>query len=545
MGSGSEPGTVGFIDVGTNSVHLLVVRFFEGASGTVVYQDKESVRLGKSVYSTGRMDPESVSRAALVISRFAEISKGLGAESVKAYATCAVREAENRQELAAALSGDVELSVIPGQEEARLIALGVFGHGAPAERTLCMDIGGGSTEVIVREKGENLFLDSLSMGALRFAYGLGVDCSGPVSPQDYGMMLRCVDVASYHAVARVGSLGFSRAVGSSGTMLALASAAAARRGDGDASYFTLAELHDLMSDMLPMTAAERAAAPGMSRSRGDIIVPGGAVAEELMHLLGIERIEVSQSGLKQGMMLDHLHVDGADDPRMSSVLALAHRCMFDRPHAENVRSAAESLFDQSRALGLHSLDDGWRSLLSCAAVLHDVGELISYQNHHVLAQAIIERSDLEGFSEEELHMLGLMVRFHHKRFPGPGDPKLDGLPQPDAEAVRVCAMLLRIAELTDRHRNGAVRSVRMTVEGGCAVLELSADEDPSMELWSMGRLDPDFRRLFGLGLVARSPDAPGRGLRVGRHVQRGAPQSPCQCGRFRENIFLLGPRLHS
>lgn len=501
--------TVGFIDVGTNSIHLLVVRFFPDTSGTPIYQDKEPVRLGRELYRDGRLGGEAIAKSALIVSRFAEISRNLGAGKVYAFATCAAREAENRQELVDALKGPVDLKVIPGVEEARLIGLGIFGADGPSERSLAIDVGGGSTEVIVREKGEDVFLDSLSVGAVRFAYGLGIDCSGPVSRSDYETMLRSVDVSSYRAVSRVKNLGFERAYGSSGTVLALADMCSARRGDRDPSHFTLRELHALMADLCAMTAEERLSVPGMGKSRADIIVSGGAVVEELMSLFGVGRIETTPYGLKQGMMLDHQISQGYTvfDYRMSSVRGLAYRCGYDRRHAENVEANSVSLFDQARALGLHDLGAKWRSLLSCAAILHDIGELVSHSNHHVLSQFMIENADLQGFTLDEIRDLGLIVRFHHKKFPGAKDERLAGFAPEDARAVRVCAMMLKLGDAMDRHRNGAVRSGVMRTDGRRVYLTLSADEDPSMELWSIEKTAPDFKKLFGLGLVVLSPDA--------------------------------------
>ena len=502
----SESETVGFIDVGTNSIHLLVVRFYKDSSGTPVFQDKETVRLGQSLYSTGRIDQATIDKSALVVSRFARISRDLGADRIMAYATCAAREAQNRDDLIAALSREAEVKVIPGTEEARLIALGVFGDKGPAERTIEIDIGGGSTEVIISERGENLFLDSLSMGAVRYAYGLGVDCRAPVSDDDYNMMLRNVDISSYHAVNRVKGIGFTRAVGSSGTLIALAEMCAARRGDSDSSYLTLAELRELMPGVRFRDMVGRYSIPGLGKGRADIIVAGGAIAEELMSQFGIERMEISQKGLKQGMQIDHMISHGYTifGTRDSSVRALAHRCQYDEGHAENVKRNALNLFDQAKALGLHGLSDGYRNLLSNAAILHDIGELVSYTNHNVMSQVIIEHADLVGFSLNEIRMMGLMVRFHHKKFPGGKDPRLGMLSREDALAVRICAMFLRIADVADRHRNGAVTDIRLSRTNGSVLVDLVSGEDPRMELWSLEKLRPDFRKLFGLDLLPMS-----------------------------------------
>ena len=501
----SDSETVGFIDVGTNSIHLLVVRFYKDSSGTPVFQDKETVRLGQSLYSTGRIDAETISKSAIVVSRFAQISKDLGADKVVAFATCAAREAANRDELIDALSSDseVEVKVIPGTEEARLIALGVFGDKGPSERTIEIDIGGGSTEVIVREAGENLFLDSLSMGAVRYAYGLRIDNKAPVSQEDYNFMLRNVDISSYHAVNRVKEIGFTKASGSSGTLIALAEMCAARRGDHDSTYLTLKELRELMPEVRSKDLFGRYSIPGLGKGRADIIVAGGAIAEELMSQFGIERIEISQKGLKQGMQLDHMLTHGYTifDARESSIRALAHRCQYDEAHAETVARNALSLFDQSRNLGLNLMSESYRNLLFCASLLHDIGEMISYTNHNVLSQVIIENADLVGFTIDEIRAMGLMVRFHHKKFPGAKDPRLASLPREDALAIRQCAMFLKIADVADRHRNHAVTDIRLVKRGDAVLVELASDGDTSMELWSLEKVRPDFRKLFGLDMV--------------------------------------------
>lgn len=511
----SESETVGFIDVGTNSIHLLVVRFYKDSSGTPVFQDKETVRLGQSLYSTGRIDDETIRKSGLVVSRFAQISKDLGADKVVAFATCAAREASNRDELVKAISTNAEVKVIPGTEEARLIALGVFGDKGPEERTIEIDIGGGSTEVVIAEKGNNLFLDSLSMGAVRYAYGLKIDNKAPISDDDYNFMLRNVDISSYHAVNRVKEIGFSKAMGSSGTLIALAEMCAAKRGDHDSSYLTLAELRGLMPTVRSKDMVGRYTVPGLGKGRADIIVAGGAIAEELMSQFGIERMEISQKGLKQGMQIDHMLSQGYTifGTRDSSVRALAHRCQYDEAHAETVMRNALSLFDQAKRLGLHDMGDGHRSLLACAAILHDIGEMISYTNHNVLSQVIIENADLVGFSVDEIRAMGLMVRFHHKKFPGSKDSRLESLPREQALAIRQCAMFLKIADVADRHRNHAVSDIRLTRREGEIVVELISAEDPVMEMWSLEKIRPDFRKLFALDMVpvhsAEMPAKPG------------------------------------
>ena len=499
---GSE--TVGFIDIGTNSVHLLVSRFYPGSGVSPLFHDKESIRLGRSLYSDGRIDEETVERVSMVISRFAATAKSQGAEKIVACATCACREAPNTKDLLDGCKG-VDVRVIPGTEEARLISLGVFGPNGPAERSLNIDIGGGSTEVMLRENGQDLFLDSLAIGSVRYAYGMGVDCSRPVSRSDYTYLQRCVDIASYRSAGIIRSMGFKRAYGSSGTMEALALACASRRGDHDASYFLRSELTQLMSEIIRLEPSRRVSFQGINKSRSDIIVSGGAIAEELMQCYGIERIEISHNGLREGMQVDHMMSAGYTcfDARDSSVRALAIRCGYDPVHVEKVQRMCLTLFDNTRAAGLHNMGSDIRNLLSNAAVLHDIGELVNYNNHHILSQVMIENSDMVGFDIEELHAMGLMVRFHHKKFPNAKDSLLSGLSPADSLSIRMCSMFLRIADVIDRHRNSVVTSLGTAWEDGRFVLLMESSGDAEIELWRLDRLKQDFRKLFGAEMEAR------------------------------------------
>lgn len=241
---------VGFIDVGTNSVHVLVVKYYEGSMGTTIFQDKEVIRLGQSLYSNGYIDKETIEKARLVINNFAETARNMGADKVIAMATCAAREANNKKELLDAIRSDgVDVSIIPGYEEARLIRLGLFGPVAPKENTLAIDIGGGSTEIILCREKEDVYLDSLSVGAVRFAYGCGISPNKALTFAEYDHLRREVDLRSNHTCRKVNEYGFLRAYGSSGTMIALAEMCAAKRGDNDSSYMMYYELVALMKEL--------------------------------------------------------------------------------------------------------------------------------------------------------------------------------------------------------------------------------------------------------------------------------------------------------
>jgi exopolyphosphatase / guanosine-5'-triphosphate,3'-diphosphate pyrophosphatase len=496
---------VGFLDVGTNSIHLLVVEFDKDSLGTPVFQDKESVRLGEGLYRNGVLDQEAIDKCALVVGKFMKLSKDFGAQKVIAYGTCACREATNRADLLdrLRLEDSLDVRVIPGPEEARLIKLGVFGPAGPKERTLLIDIGGGSTEVVVCQGVNDIFLDSLNVGAVRFAAGLGADVSEPVSDEDYDMLKRHVDMASYRSVRAVRDSGFKKAMGSSGTLINLAEMCGARRADKDTSYLLYDELVVLMAELRAMSAKERLAVPKMNPGRSDIIITGGAIAEELMHLFGVSRIDISENGLKQGMQVEYLVKAGHTnfDVRDAAVRSLASRCQYDKEHAEQVQVLSLTLFDSMRVLGLHSMGRDMRTLLGYAAILHDIGEFISYIKHHIHSYNLILNSYMLGFDYKELRQMALMVRFHHKKFPCVTDRYYKDMTEKEARDLVQCAMMLKVADVLDRHRNHAVEDVILSIEGDDVVLEpISDGEDISMEIWRLQALNEEFRTAFGKGL---------------------------------------------
>jgi exopolyphosphatase/guanosine-5'-triphosphate,3'-diphosphate pyrophosphatase len=502
---GEDSNVVSFIDIGTNSIHILVVRFFKDTMGTPIFQDKESVRLGQYLFKTGSIDKETIEKTRIVISNFVKISKDLGAEQIIAYATCAAREAANRKELQDAMKVEgVDVKIISGLEEARLIMLGVFGPEGPSQKSLEIDIGGGSTEIVLCKDKESLFSDSLSLGCVRLAYGLDQDQSKAMTFSEYDYLRRHVDMMSYHTCRKIREMGFEKAYGSSGTLIALAKMCAAKR-DGDDSYMMYYELVEVMKELYTKGVEERKEMLGMSPSRADIIISGGAIAEELMHLLGIDKIEITDNGMKQGMEIDYMLSNGYTnfDIKESSVLNLAKRCQYDRAHAETVQRNALLLFDKMKEEGIHDMDDEMRMLLSYAATLHDIGEFISYPKHHLHSYIIILNSYLLGFDIEELKLMALMAKFHHGNFPTKDSKQFKDMDKGEILNLLKCAMILKIADILDRHRNSSIDWIEIRVSAHNIILNLGSESDISMEMWKLKAIKEEFETVFGLGLKVK------------------------------------------
>lgn len=489
---------VAFVDVGTNSIHMIVVDFSGGMPGTTVFQDKETVRMGRGLYETGALDRTTLGRISVVLNKFNQIAKEYGAEKVIAMATCAAREAPNSLELIG-IANDcgMDLRVIPGKEEARLIRLGVLGINS-ARRTLCIDVGGGSTELALAEGNENLYLDSLSLGAVRMAYGSGIDQNGKVSVKQYDSLRRMVDEQSYRSVGILKSYGFEEVVGSSGTVEALADACAARRGDGDGSYLLRSELKALMKDMCALTAAQRGLLPKVSPGRAEIVIGGGVVVEELMDLLGIDRMTISRCGLREGMKMDYMMSCGNTDRslRESSVRTLATRFGCNGNHEKTVEKYARMLYDEFTRIGLLSKGP-LEELLTYAAQLIDVGTFINYDRHNIHSYTIIHSSYMAGFDSNEQEFIALLVRFHHGSFPKEDSRLFSGFPRRSVILLRKYALLLRFADILDRCRDDAVDEVSAEILNGNVNLTVVSDEDMTLSLWKLRSTSKDFEDVFG------------------------------------------------
>jgi len=251
-----------------------------------------------------------------------------------------------------------------------------------------------------------------------------------------------------------------------------------------------------------MTEPERRNVPGINAGRSDIIIGGGAIAEELMTMLEIEKIHISDQGLREGMQISYLLNKGHKEfnIRDSSVNTLAMRCGYNPEHSTQVRNLALQFFDGMKEQKLHKMDDNVRELLGHASTLHDIGEFISYNKHHIHTYTILTNSNLPGFDAEEIEAMALMARFHHKRFPTAKNRYLRNLSAERSEEIRMCALMLRMADVLDRHRTSPVEDMEGKVTKDSVILELTSVEDINMEIWKLEELSDAFKDVFGRDL---------------------------------------------
>ncbi|HVW02726.1 MAG TPA: Ppx/GppA phosphatase family protein [Planctomycetaceae bacterium] len=511
----SDSHVVAFMDIGTNSVRLLLARIHPNHSYSVISQQKEVVRLGEGEFREHQLQPGAMRRAVLVCSKFVEMAHAHGAESVIAVATSASREAANQGIFLKMLrrEADLDVRVISGKEEARLIYLGVAsGANLGNRRALFIDIGGGSTEVIVGTQQQYDFLDSFKLGAIRLTtLFFDSDDRGPVTLKQYQRLQRHLRATSIRTLQRLRLMPIDLAIGSSGTIMNLAEISCRLLQKRAAQKDEVLTLRDLQQSVLKLCEAgleERRKIPGINPERADILIAGAAILQTFMEELDLPEIRVSDRGLREGLPIDYLRRAEHQTPlelasfRERSVFQLGRACNFDEPHARNVTRLSLELFDSAQSLGLHNLGEWERELLEYAALLHDVGAFLSYNNHRAHSYYFIRNAELLGFDQTEIRIIAATAYFHRNALPRLKHPEYAELDKRSRKIVLVLCLFLRIAESLDRSHTGAVNNVQFRETGPDELtLEVSSVKDCQLELWGVRHHESAFEKVFGKKLA--------------------------------------------
>ncbi len=494
----SPDGTVAFIDIGTNAIRLLVARLVPDHFYTIVTQQREAARLGEGEFKDRRLQPQAMDRAVLVCRKFVELARRHGAEEIVAVATSATREAVNEEEFLHRLRDEAGLHarVISGREEARLIYSGLshFIHLGD-QKAVFLDIGGGSTEVIVGGQHRYDYLDTIGVGAVRLTTMLLAPNEAlPVPPERYQLLRQYVRHAAIHTVYHVKQHHVDLVIGSSGTIQNLAAVAARAlrsRAQETEDVLTHADLRRVAAMLCALPLDERRKVPGLNPDRADIIISGAAILDALMEELGFSEIQVlQQGGLREGLLMDYLAQNSHDVQRLSvrerNVLQLGRTCKFDESHARNAERLALELFDSAREAGLHAYGEWERELLGYSALLHDIGAFLSYSNHHVHSYYLISNADLLGFYQTEIEIMALTALFHRKGLPSTKNAVYAALDKDARELVGWLSLLMRLVESLDRSHQKAVKHARLRASGPKGlIVQIAASGDAQLELWGI------------------------------------------------------------
>jgi len=448
------------VDLGSNSFHLVVARYTLGQL-RIVDRIKETVRMADGLDGNGGLRPDVAARALDCLARFGQKLRSVPPARVRAIATNSVRQLRNPQAflLPAETALGHGIEVVAGREEARLCYLGVAYDHPPRARRLVIDIGGGSTEFIIGEGLQPIERESLQMGCV--ATTKRFFANGRMSRKRWkdAQLEMAAEFQQFAVLYR--QLGWKETFGSSGTIKAIGEICEAMKlaKGGLVTDIALAALGESLQEA---DALADIRLPGLSSDRQPVIVGGVLVLTTAFEALGLRRLNVSESAMREGILLDLIGRAGNDDPREDSVNAIMARYAVDAAQAERVEATALALFDQVDAdWGLEPPD---RQMLRWAARLHETGLAIAHSQYHVHGAYVLENSDVAGFSRTEQQFLATLVRNHRRAIKL---TSFESLPDRLAPAAQRCALLLRLAVLLHRaHEDGKVPGLKLRLALG-------------------------------------------------------------------------------
>jgi len=521
-----ENQMIAAIDIGTNSLHMVIVKI-EAAlpSFTMIAREKETVRLGDRNLITGELKPEIMNKAIACLGRFKTLAYSLGANTIVSVATSAVRESSNGKEFLHQIETQVGLTVdlISGPEEARRIYLGVLsGMEFNNQPHIIIDIGGGSTELILGDSEEPRSLTSTKIGAVRLTGEL-VN-SDPITETEFkylqayarGMLERSVE--EVQGKLKIGD--FPRLIGTSGTIETIATIHAREKlglvpSTLNGYQFSLQDLRTWVTRLRRMTNIERAAIPGMPEKRSEVILAGAVILQEAMTLLGVDSLTVCERSLREGVIVDWMLAHGFIDNRLRfqssvrerSVLKTAKKYSSNLEHSERITAFALNIFDQTKGK-LHYWNTDQRKLLWAAAILHNCGHYVSHSAHHKHSYYLIRNGELLGYNETEIEIIANIARYHRKSPPKKKHENYRNLLHKEhRQMVNQLSAMLRLAVALDRRRIGAISHIQCEYlpnfkEFKMLIFPSLIDDECALEMWSLDYKKGVFEEEFGLRFVA-------------------------------------------
>jgi len=529
-----EPVRLAAIDVGTNSVHMVIAEVRRDGRIDVVDRMKEMVRLGRDVFRTGRMTADSMALAAHTLGTFGRLARARGVRRMRAVATSAVREARNGEEFVARLRREtgVPVRIISGQEEARLICRAVL-HAAGADERprLLVDVGGGSVELALLERGRVRWLCSLPLGVARLSQRF-LEHDPPL-PRETKRLERHLGEALGPWLSRARRAGVEEVVGTSGTMTALVGMVRAARGDDtgrlDGARADATEIARLRRRIVRLAADGRLELPGADAKRLDQLPAAVTLLDFILRRTRIDTVRLCTWALREGLLLELAKLPlgrraTARQARLGAVERLARRWAGGNAHGRQVARLALALFEGTAEL--LDLTPESRELLEYAALLHDIGHAVSHDRHHRHTAYLVRNGEFPGFTTREVEIIAEAARHHRKQIPKASTPELQALPPGARWNVRALASLLRIADALDRTHTGVLRGAAVVVSPGRLVIEVDAGgRDADLELWAAERR---------VDLLSRLVDRPvrlrvrARGAAAHVRTRRRARSSPAR-----------------
>jgi exopolyphosphatase / guanosine-5'-triphosphate,3'-diphosphate pyrophosphatase len=530
----TTPGArIAAIDVGSNSIRLVVAEVLTSGGYRVLDEERENTRLAAALVKTGRLDPKAADATVTVLRNFLSIAAGYGVNQVRAIGTSALRDAEDGREFCDRVRKELKLSieVISANEEARLAFLSVArAFDISGRRVAVADIGGGSTEVVLASSGLVDQVYETKLGAVRVAEECGV--TGRSSEKRVRKLRDFIDRAIKKEIGKppfVPDMLF----GTGGTFTALASMIMAGQNMAGQPMWgfrvTRAQIRHLVSDLAAMSLERRCKVIGLSPQRADIIVAGLAIIERIMRHLRVNVVQVHTRGVRDGLLLTMvssrqspaaiaapLTPATTNEDRRAAIEEFAKNCGVDLTHARQVARIAGSLWQQLAApLGLAPED---RELIESVSLIANVGYLINFEGHHKHSYHLILNSELPGFERRQLQILANVARYHRGTRPKRRHENFSKLSPEDQKRVCALAAILRLALALDRTHQQHVGEVKARVRDDVVRIVVQADKDANVDLWAAERKVDLFEKVFGRKV--RFSEIEGDGRKLGKRRPR-------------------------
>jgi exopolyphosphatase/guanosine-5'-triphosphate,3'-diphosphate pyrophosphatase len=487
------------IDIGTNSIHMIVVKVRPDLSFEVIDREKDMVRLGAGGLDGRNLTPTAMSAALQTLAKFRRLAESNKVDEIIATATSATREAENGGDFVAEVGRQtgIRIRVISGTEEARLIHLAAgYGVDVGGNTAVVIDIGGGSVEITVGTATHLNVGKSFKTGVIRLTERFVR--TDPLSAHDERRLVKYLNREMGAHIEQIAQSGFDRVIGTSGTILSLGAVAlteeeGAPPQDLRNQRVPAKALRRLRKRLVAADIEERLHMPGLDPRRADLSVAGSVLLDTILRGLGAEDLTLCDLALREGLVLDYIHRNSArirkvqryPDVRRRSVVELGERCGYWSEHAQQVARLALSIFDQTRSV--HGLGDREREWLEYAALLHDVGVHISYDRHHRHSYYLIKNGDLRGFDPREIEVIALVARYHRQATPKKSHEGYGDLNNTVRGTVRVLSAIVRLAEGLDRSHAQALAGIDLFPRGDDYLARLRANGDAELELWAAHR----------------------------------------------------------
>lgn len=508
--NGTPAKRIAALDLGTNSFHVVIADIYPDGSFRTVDKLKEMVNLAERGMK-GRLSKDAMDRGVSALKRIKILCESYDVEQILAYATSAIREAENGGEFIQRMIDEVQIKAraISGKKEAELIGQAIqHAVSFEDETVLMVDIGGGSVEFILGNKENIFYSSSKKIGAARMAAAF-VD-HDPITEDEINRLRKhfsneledLFEAMKQHEVKTI--------VGSSGTMENIADMIADRQSI--TASVTLNELtysaksyRKFYKDFIEMDREERLDQSGLEEKRVDIITPGVVLLDLLIKRTGIEQVKISESALREGMILDYIKMKKesldlellADfpEPRRRSVFELLRKCDWHNKHSTHVANMALQLFDELQ-VDL-DLPDEDRELLEYASYMHDIGYYISHRKHHKHALYLIRHADLKGFTENEINIMANVARYHRRSTPKKRHKRYRKLDKPVRKRVKKLSGILRVADGLDRSHYQNVQKLEIDKGEDTIMLCITTEGDPELEIWGALRKSHLFEKITG------------------------------------------------